>query len=202
MSRSLPDLRAAGRTLGFTLGVLLIGSALLIPLSRRPHALPDDSREVTLRPFDAPEVLDTRDALLMATKSEHASPAPRSAPAAGESRSGQAVAERPADTAPPAEVGPAYDALEIIDPRRNVEATPVALTELPSLESAPAGGGDDVPLYTPGSIGKAKRQWAAAAAPEEEPGRFRGLVVGGGGHCPMPGKGGARGWPGVLWRTD
>ena len=100
-------------------------------------------------------------------------------------------------TVPVVETGalPAYEQLTVMDPLSNVPVDPIAFSDLPEAETtAEAGEGDDgIEVYVPGSIGKAKRQWAKGIGDgESDDGRGSGLLIGvgrGGGHCPMPGRG-------------
>ena len=53
---------------------------------------------------------------------------------------------------------------------------------------------DDIPIYVPGSIGQAKRNWANAnGTGGGDAGEGSAIRIGfggrGGGHCPVPGKG-------------
>lgn len=91
-----------------------------------------------------------------------------------------------------------YDQLLIVEPVKSRVVTPVAFDALALAETAaPATPEkDDTPVYVPGSIGRAKRGWAAAG--EGEGSGARGLRSGwtlvggqGDGHCPMdpPGRG-------------
>jgi hypothetical protein len=60
---------------------------------------------------------------------------------------------------------------------------------MPAAEAtAPAAAENDVPLYVPGSIGKAKRQWAGGDGSGDRAGGLRTFVIGSGGHCPVPGR--------------
>lgn len=118
------------------------------------------------------------------------------------------AAPRPLPGAPllPASASPteqSWDELVVVDPLRNVQDEPVAITDLPAAEATPERGEapDAVVVYEPGSIGRAKRQWATAGMSEAEKGVKAWTIgfAGGGGHCPMPGRGGAR--PGPFWDT-
>lgn len=54
---------------------------------------------------------------------------------------------------------------------------------------------ENVPVWQPGSVGKAKRQWAnnGSGASRRGDGDGVGILIGlGGGHCPMPGRGRGR----------
>jgi hypothetical protein len=91
-----------------------------------------------------------------------------------------------------------YDQLMVVEPVRSQVVTPVAFDQLAAAETAaPATPEkDDAPVYVPGSIGRAKRGWAAAG--EGDGSGARGVRSGwtlvsgtGDGHCPMdpPGRG-------------
>ena len=90
---------------------------------------------------------------------------------------------------------PAYEQLAVMDPLSNAAVDPIAFSDLPEAETrAEEDEGDDgIEVYVPGSIGKAKRQWAKGIGDGEAgEGSGSGLLIGvgrGGGHCPMPGRG-------------
>jgi hypothetical protein len=96
----------------------------------------------------------------------------------------------------------AYEKMPVIDPLSMGEVSPVVFTDLPVAAVDPNAledGVADVPVYVPGSIGKAKRNWAGGTGTNEV-GNGRGafvIVGGGGGHCPMPG--GTRAPP-PIWK--
>lgn len=120
---------------------------------------------------------------------EEAGASPSNAPSPAESR---AIAP----TVTSADLS--YDQLLVLEPVESRAVTPVAFEELASAETvAPAAPRkEDVPVYVPGSIGRAKRGWAAAGdgAGSGAEGLRTGwtLVNGSGdGHCPLvpPGRG-------------
>ena len=88
---------------------------------------------------------------------------------------------------------PAFEQLAVVDPMTRAAIRPVAFDALPAAETTAEGddGDDGVPLYVPGSIGKAKRQWAKGMG-ESDAGNGGGIRIGiglgSGGHCPMPGR--------------
>lgn len=88
---------------------------------------------------------------------------------------------------------PAFETLAVVDPMTNETVQPIAFDVLPAVTAAaPAESEDDgVQVYVPGSVGKAKRQWARGIG-EADAGDGRGARIGiiavGGGHCPMPGR--------------
>ena len=92
----------------------------------------------------------------------------------------------------------AFQKLPVQDPFTNGLVTPVSFGDLPEAEFTVATNGeedDEIPVYVPGSVGQAKRDWAKGSGPGAGPGGDgRGIRIGfggnGGGHCPMPGKGG------------
>jgi hypothetical protein len=115
--------------------------------------------------------------------------APSSAPA-------PAMAHAVAPTVSSADLS--YDQLLIVEPVQSRVVTPIAFDALAMAETAaPATPEkDEAPVYVPGSIGRAKRGWAAAG--EGDGSGARGLRSGwtlvggrGDGHCPMdpPGRG-------------
>jgi hypothetical protein len=130
--------------------------------------------------------------------------APAAPSAASASATPVAVSETgsgaPVPAAARAEV--AYEKMPVIDPLSMGEVSPVVFTDLPVAATDPNAledGEADVPLYVPGSIGKAKRNWAGGIG-SNEIGNGRGAFVvvgGGGGHCPMPGRGAA---PPPVWK--
>jgi hypothetical protein len=88
---------------------------------------------------------------------------------------------------------PAFETLAVVDPLTNAAIRPIAFDALPAVATtAEADEGDDgVEVYVPGSIGKAKRQWARGVGDADygDGGRTRiGIISIGGGHCPMPGR--------------
>ena len=90
---------------------------------------------------------------------------------------------------------PTFETLAVVDPMTNAAVKPIAFDALPAVTTtAPAAAeaeDDGIEVYVPGSIGKAKRQWARgigeADAGVGTSGR-RGIIAIGGGHCPMPGR--------------
>ncbi|MCI0434162.1 MAG: hypothetical protein L0271_11080 [Gemmatimonadetes bacterium] len=90
---------------------------------------------------------------------------------------------------------PAFERLTVVDPMTQAAVEPIAFADLPAAETAAEveDGDDGVEVYIPGSVGKAKRQWAKGIGEDESgDGRGAGLSIGiggGGGHCPMPGRG-------------
>lgn len=92
------------------------------------------------------------------------------------------------DPAPALATGPAFEVMPVLDPLTGHTVQPVAFETL-EVASAPDTG-DDIAVYVPGSIGKAKRKWAGGdGAVERRDARNGGFVlVGGGGHCPVPGR--------------
>jgi hypothetical protein len=90
---------------------------------------------------------------------------------------------------------PAFETLAVVDPMTNATVKPIEFDALPAVTTtAPAEAEaeeDGIEVYVPGSIGKAKRQWARgigeADAGVGTSGR-RGIIAIGGGHCPMPGR--------------
>lgn len=146
----------------------------------------------------APEVVQTRpieaapdpqvlfDAL-GASGAGGASPPPRAAAPAG----GVATPVVPTGTQ-------AFQQMVVLDPLTAGRVTPVSFGDLPEAEfTVAAESEDDLPVYIPGSVGRAKRNWAkGAGAGNGTTGDGKGMGIGvvgtGGGICPMPlpGRGG------------
>lgn len=89
--------------------------------------------------------------------------------------------------------GPAFETLAVVDPMTNASVQPIAFDALPAVTTAaPADSEEDgVQVYVPGSVGKAKRQWARGigeADAADGRGARIGIIAVGGGHCPMPGR--------------
>ncbi len=168
------------------LGVTLVIPAVL--LWPRSHAAPrqDDPRVIALLPREEQPVIP-RDEAAPVPKHE-AAPAP-----AAKADKPSPVAVAPSPVTVPAVVVPAptFEPMRVVEPVTSTEIAPVAFESLPEASPAPSEA-DDVPLYVPGSIGKAKRQWAGGDGALAQPGNHTGtIMVGrGGGHCPMPGRGG------------
>lgn len=205
--------RRRAALLGVGLSFLIHAGVLALVRIDVP-ALPERAR-VFFVPEDAEPVEIVRAMEVFAIPLDARAPA-RSAPEVGAAAAPSpaagllaSAAPRPLPGAPllPASASPAeqtYDELVVVDPLRNVQDEPVAITDLPAAEATPEQGEapDAVVVYEPGSIGRAKRQWATAGAGEAEKGVKAwtiGFAGGGGGHCPMPGRGGAR--PGPFWDT-
>jgi hypothetical protein len=149
-------------------------------------AAPDDPvRELlpmeVLQFTAAPASTTDAGAASLAPSSKATAPAPRIAAATSPDA---AVVEAAAE--------PAYETLNVVDPLTNAAVRPIAFDALPAVASAaPAAEADDgVEVYVPGSVGKAKRDWARGIGEAESgPGGGRiGIVAIGGGHCPMPGR--------------
>jgi hypothetical protein len=90
---------------------------------------------------------------------------------------------------------PAFETLAVVDPMTNAAVKPIAFDALPAVTTTAPGEAeaedDGVEVYVPGSIGKAKRQWARGIGEADAgsgPGGLRGVIAIGGGHCPMPGR--------------
>jgi hypothetical protein len=67
--------------------------------------------------------------------------------------------------------------------------------ETPETDTSSEELDESVPVWKPGSVGKAKRQWASNGTGVAESGIGNGgsiLIGRGGGHCPMPGRGRGR----------
>ena len=91
----------------------------------------------------------------------------------------------------------AFQRLEVLDPFTNGRVSPVSFGDLPEAEFTVASEspGDTIPVYIPGSVGQAKRNWAKGSGGGfGDSGAGKGIRIGlvgdNGGHCPMPGKGG------------
>lgn len=110
-----------------------------------------------------------------------AEPTPSAAPANGD------------PILPAAETAPAValteTVLAVTDPALAV------ITEAAEAETTSDELDESVPVWKPGSVGKAKRQWASNGTGVAETGIGIGgsiLIGRGGGHCPMPGRGRGR----------
>lgn len=86
----------------------------------------------------------------------------------------------------------AFQEMVVIDPLTNGRTVPVSFGDLPEAAfTVAADSEDDLPVYVPGSVGRAKRNWANGAGAGngttgEGPGRGIGVVGVGGGLCPLP----------------
>lgn len=74
--------------------------------------------------------------------------------------------------------------------------------DVPEAETTSDELDESVPVWRPGTVGAAKRQWAnnGSGAGERGRGDGVGIFIGrGGGHCPMPGRGRGRPLPPASW---
>ncbi len=100
----------------------------------------------------------------------------------------------------------AFQEIAVIDPLTNGRVEPISFGDLPEAEfTVAAASEDELPVYVPGSVGRAKRNWAKGAGAGngttgDGPGRGIGVVGTGGGLCPLPlpGRGGKRKPP--VWK--
>jgi hypothetical protein len=79
----------------------------------------------------------------------------------------------------------------VVDPLTSSTVQPVAFEELPAATVAADESDADAstPVYVPGSIGKAKRQWAGGSDAAVQPASRGKFIIGtGGGHCPVNGR--------------
>ncbi len=80
-----------------------------------------------------------------------------------------------------------YDALLVVDPLNAAQNAAVDITKLPEAQTMVA----TVPVYEPGSVGEAKRRWAREGGVGQAgggSGSGTGWTIGGGDHCPVPGR--------------
>jgi hypothetical protein len=145
-----------------------------VPLAPVPDALPVDATAPEMEIVG--ESLAGAAATAAATISS-AEPTPATAPASGEPI--LAAAETgPASLTEPVDV--------VADPALAI------LADSAVHETTSVADDDGAPIWRPGTVGKAKRQWAdnGSGAGERSDGEGVGIFIGrGGGHCPMPGRG-------------
>jgi hypothetical protein len=178
------------RTLAIGLVLTAAGAVAFATLSRQANEpLSASDRSVTFEPIaaraDDPTGVVKLEAALPEPAEQGEDPSPE-APPSPEPAS-------PAETPPvplTTPVAEAFEQLAVVDPLTNSEVQPIEFPELPAVETpAPAADAEsDVPLYVPGSIGKAKRQWAGGDAVVEKRNGRGFVVTSGGGHCPVPGR--------------
>lgn len=209
MNRTRQLKRAHTRILGVALGVSLLAHGAALALIR--FDLP--AREIRARTIGIqPDAPSWSERAVRLVRLDEPKPEPLTRPmfavaGGGATPSASASAGGATATAPApgglrlpasASLGPGFSRLRVIDPRSNSEDLPVSFADLRPAEAAQATAAaeDDQP-YEPGSIGRAKRQWAGAMAGDRDagPGRGRFVILPGDGHCPMPGRGGR----GPLW---
>ena len=212
MSRSRRLRRDSQRALALGVGLSLATHVVVFALVRMEITpLARKQAVVAMSMAKLPTPFDEAPALIELDLSE---PAPRVEAASSSFLAGAAStagsfasAAASASTAPESAGAPilptvsaedlSYDQLVVTAPVLMVDAPTVPFDELPVAQTTPAAGAEDaeVPVYVPGSIGRAKRGWAAAGEGEERrgdgPGWSFGVASGNGdGHCPMPGRGG------------
>ena len=196
-----PD-RRSHRTLAYGLGVSVAIHFVLLAMVR--FSAPD--LEGTAEPvvtFEDQVPVTVLEEIALAPVQD-ASPVDMTAPEmeiVGESLEGAAATSaaapasgQPSPATAPANGDPLLPAVETGAPALAV------LADSARAETTSAAEDDDVPVWRPGSVGKAKRQWAnnGSGAGERGEGDGVGIFIGrGGGHCPMPGRGRAR--PPVSW---
>jgi len=185
---------------GVTLSV--VAHAALMALVRVEIRVPDRAdrviafEEVPAQPPDEVievlRLLEPQGAAPSPSATSAAAPAPASAPPIVTPAIGaaSAAAELPPTQAAVSVDELTYDQLIVLDPLRNAAVELIAFDELPVAQTtAPAEEALDVPIYQPGSVGKAKRAWASDRSSDEGTavGTGWGIVVGSGdGHCPVP----------------
>ncbi len=187
---------AAGITASVLFHVVLFASL------RFETAVPRRAERLSLLPpsepvvfTDAPvtEVVEVTSPPSMSMAEAAADPgAPTPLPAGEQATAPAATAGASAVEAAFVEVAaePAFEQLGVIDPMTNATIRPVAFDALPAAVTTVAAAEDDgVEVYVPGSVGKAKRQWARGIGESEgwSAGGIK-IVSIGGGHCPMPGR--------------
>jgi len=174
---------ALAAALGLALASLPIASLL------RDEAPPAPDRVVQFEALaaraESPAIVTPLEAALPPAGPSQGEPPATDAPPAPE-----AVSPAPVPPEPVVTPAPAFEQLAVVDPLTRTEATPIAFPDLPAVETVAAAASPeaDVPVYVPGSIGKAKRQWAGGDGTDDRGGLRRTIIVGGGGHCPVPGR--------------
>jgi len=205
MNRSRALDRRYRRILAVSLGLSVGIHALLLAFRFEVPLLSREESTVQFEQADAAEPLDeVIEVLALAPLSAPVGPVSDAAPAApaisaaGGSPAAVSSLATPVPRAVVADI--AFEELKVFDPLSNGEIEPVAFTDLPeavtnaAAEAALDGEAeDDVPVYVPGSIGKAKRQWGGGAGTNtlgdgSGPRVIFGGGGGNGGHCPMPGR--------------
>jgi hypothetical protein len=212
MSRSRRLRRDSRRALALGVGLSLAAHAAVFALVRMEITpLAGKQAVVAMTMAELPTPFDEAPELIELDLSQ---PAPRVEAASSSFLAGaastagsSAPAAASASTAPESAGAPilptvsaeelSYDQLVVMAPVPTVDAPTVPFDELPVAQTTPAAAAEDaeVPVYVPGSIGRAKRGWATTGDGEERrgdgPGWSFGVVAGSGdGHCPMPGRGG------------
>jgi hypothetical protein len=217
MSRSRMIRRENKRALAFGIGLSLAAHAAVFAFVRMDIAsLERTVPTITILEADSPPLMEPEALELVELRFTEAAPlspvplasarAGSAAPAAAASLPSAAPATASLDAAVHPTLSIAeqtYDQLVVLEPIRNVVVEPVPFDELTVAETTPSAQPDEaeVPVYVPGSIGKAKRGWASENDGEARTGTGVAWTFGpggrGDGHCPMPGKGGRV--PPPLW---
>jgi hypothetical protein len=140
--------------------------------------------------------LQLNDAMEMAAlNTETPAPAPK---AGKKAKAVKAAAPKPGPeltATQQAKAAEAFDQLVVADP---VIATTQTITvdNLPEATTTSAPATPSVPVYQPGSVGKAKQGWAGQGSGSggggDGPGFVAGIRPGDPGHCPQPGRGRGR----------
>jgi cytoskeletal protein RodZ len=208
-----PD-RRSHRTIAYGLGVSVAIHFAVLSLVH--FSAPDLERSSNpLVSFKDPQPVTVIEEIALAPVQD-ATPVDATAPEmeiVGESLAGAAATSaatpssgQPSPATAPANGDPVLPATEtgaasLTQPVENVTDPALAiLADSARDETTSEAEDDDVPIWRPGSVGKAKRQWAnnGSGAGERGDGEGVGIFIGrGGGHCPMPGRGRAR--PPVSW---
>jgi len=209
-----PD-RRSHRTLAYGLGVSLAIHLMLLSWVR--FSAPDLTQPADPRvSFEDPQPVTVIEEIALAPVQD-AMPVDATAPEmeiVGESLAGAAATSastpssgQPTPATAPANGDPILPALEtaaaasLSQPVDAVTDPALAvLADSARAETTSEAEDDNVPVWRPGTVGKAKRQWAnnGSGAGERGEGDGVGIFIGrGGGHCPMPGRGRAR--PPVSW---
>lgn len=212
MDRSHAHDRRYRRILGVSLALSVGVHALLFGLRFDAPMLTKADRTIEFEtatitevpvPFDGAELIALETA---ATSSAADGPVSEAAPA---SEAMSAAASTPPGSASDIALAvpqtvladAAFEQLTVFDPMSASVVEPVAFEDLPSAMADAATtvamegeADDDVEVYVPGSVGKAKRAWSGDIGRNtlgngDGPRVIFGGGGGAGGHCPMPGRG-------------
>lgn len=184
----------------FTLVVLLQSAILVLSRTKDQKDAPEPTRVVQLLPKPQESAgweNEVATPPVAKVRAPHNSLASRSSrhrnPVIVRARTANATVQAKAASAEQA-----TDPLVVAAPLNNAPETPAPASDqsATAVSAAAAADADAVPAYQPGSIGKAKRQWAGGGnspAPDDFAGWTGGVTVGrqppGTGHCPRPGRG-------------
>jgi hypothetical protein len=190
-----PGLRRYRKALFIGLGLTIAVPAAILVALRGSAPEPRLTPELVLTPAEA-KPLQLNDAMEMAAlNTETPAPAPKPGKKAKPVKAAAPKAGPELTAQEQTRATEAVEQLVVADP---VIATTqvVTVADLPEANSTPAPAQPSVPVYQPGSIGKAKQGWAGQGSGSGRAGDGPGFVVGvrpgDPGHCPMPGRGRGR----------